>query len=88
MTESTLIMVNPSGPERWLTTPEAAARLGVKPQTLYTYVARGVIDRHRGDDGRTSRFDAADIESLARRGRPRRRGAESGIDVTVHSAIT
>ena len=81
-------MVNPSGPERWLTTPEAAARLGVKPQTLYAYVARGVIDRHRGDDGRTSRFDAADIESLARRGRPRRRGAESGIDVTVHSAIT
>ena len=43
-------MVNPSGPERWLTTPEAAARLGVKPQSLYAYVARGVIDTLK--DGR------------------------------------
>jgi citrate synthase len=55
---------------RRLTTAEAAARLGVKPATLYAYVSRGVLDRVRTPAGST--FDAADIERLAhgsRRGR-------------------
>ncbi|MEZ5259889.1 MAG: helix-turn-helix domain-containing protein [Ilumatobacteraceae bacterium] len=28
---------------QWLSTSEAARRLGVKPETLYAYVSRGVI---------------------------------------------
>src|SRR5215212_4029764 len=58
--------------ERRLTTAEAAARLGVKPATLYAYVSRGLLSRERAPDGRTSTFDPAEIDRLARPGRPRR----------------
>jgi citrate synthase len=51
-----------------LTTAEAAARLGVKPETLYAYVSRGVVERHR-DPGGVSTYAARDIERLARAGR-------------------
>src|SRR5579859_3686093 len=69
-----------------LSAAEAAARLGVKPATLYAYVSRGLLTRRAGPDGRTSRFDAAEIELLARRGRPRR--PAGAADITVESAIT
>src|SRR4051795_1544918 len=57
---------SPPGGER-LTTAEASARLGVKPETLYAYVSRGLIERHRGPDGST--FDARDVERLPSTGR-------------------
>ena len=67
----------------WIDAPQAAARLGVKTATLYAYVSRGVLRRRHSPDGRRSLFDPAEIEELARRGRPRRsKGApdiESGI---------
>jgi citrate synthase len=50
-------------PGRRLTTAEAALRLGVKPATLYAYVSRGVLARHRGAGGST--FDAVEVERLA-----------------------
>lgn len=52
-----------------LTTTEAARRLGVKPETLYAYVSRGLVTRTRGTDGRTSLFDPAEVDALV--GRPR-----------------
>lgn len=55
----------------WVGAGEAARRLGVKQATLYSYVSRGVLRRRTGADGRTSLFDAAEVDSLARRGRPR-----------------
>jgi citrate synthase len=64
---------------------EAARRLGVKPATLYAYVSRGVLRRRPGGDGRRSMFDAAEVELLARRGRPRR-AAET--ELVVESAVT
>src|SRR4029453_6055879 len=57
---------------RRLSTAEAAARLGVKPATLYAYVSRGLLGRERAPDGRTSTFDPAELDRLARPGRPRR----------------
>ena len=70
----------------YLTTAEAARRLGVKPATLYAYVSRGVLSRVRAPDGRTSLFGVEEVEQLARRGRPRR---PAGVaDITVESAIT
>ncbi|HJW59403.1 MAG TPA: helix-turn-helix domain-containing protein, partial [Actinomycetota bacterium] len=36
---------------RRLSTAEAAARLGVKPATLYAYVSRGLLGRERAADG-------------------------------------
>jgi len=46
-----------------LTAAQAAARLGIKPETLYAYVSRGLLRRHKGIDG--SRFDALEVESFA-----------------------
>jgi citrate synthase len=65
---------------------EAAERLGVKPATLYSYVSRGVLRRHRAADGRASLFDAQDVEALGRHGRPRGR-ATSG-ELVIESRIT
>jgi citrate synthase len=70
----------------FLTAAEAARRLGVKPATVYAYVSRGTLTRTRGADGRGSRFDAEEIDRLARRGRPRR--PPGTLDITVESAIT
>lgn len=53
---------------RRMTTAEAAERLGVKPETLYAYVSRGLIERHRTPGG-VSTFAARDVEKLARAGR-------------------
>ena len=33
--------------EAYLTAPEVCALLGVKPQTLYAYVSRGVLHSYR-----------------------------------------
>jgi citrate synthase len=69
-----------------LTAAEAAHRLGVKPATLYAYVSRGVLTRRKDPAGRTSRYDAQEIEDLARRGRPRR--PAHAADIVVESALT
>ncbi|WP_179660531.1 citrate/2-methylcitrate synthase [Nocardioides panzhihuensis] len=47
----------------WITTREAAQRLGVKRTTLYTYVSRGLLTRRRS--GGESLFDRAEIDVLA-----------------------
>jgi citrate synthase len=73
--------------ERRLSTAEAAARLGVKPATLYAYVSRGLLGRERSPDGRTSTFDPAEIDRLARPGHARR-GRRPSTDLVVPSALT
>ncbi|MFI6386603.1 citrate synthase [Nonomuraea sp. NPDC050540] len=65
----------------WIDAATAADRLGVKPATLYAYVSRGVLKRRH--DGRRSMFDAAEIEQLARRGRPRGQPPELVIESSV-----
>ncbi|MEI7056278.1 citrate synthase [Nocardioides sp. CCNWLW239] len=47
----------------WITTREAAQRLGVKRTTLYTYVSRSLLTRRRR--GSESLFDRAEIDALA-----------------------
>jgi citrate synthase len=73
---------------RPLTTNEAAQRLGVKVETLYAYVSRGTLSSYRAPDGRTSHFDAAEVEALARRGRPRRTSLGPTLEIRVETAIT
>ncbi len=51
-----------------LSTAQAAKRLGVKPETLYAYVSRGLIERHRHPGG-ASTYAVRDVERLARAGR-------------------
>lgn len=52
-----------------LSTREAAQRLGVKPETLYAYVSRGLLSSRRAPGGRGSTFDAGEVDALVRRGR-------------------
>ena len=72
--------------ETWITTAEAARRLGVKPATVYAYVSRGVLRRRSDSGGRRSLFDAAQVEELARGGRPRRPPAPA--ELVIESSIT
>ncbi len=67
-----------------LTVEEAAAVLGVKPATLYAYVSRGRLTRVRTPEG--SRFDAAEVERLARSSR--RALAAGGAPVGFASELT
>ncbi len=71
-----------------VTVAQAARRLGVKPPTLYAYVSRGVLRSHRAPDGRTSLFDATDIEALAQRGRPRRSSRVAALDIVIETSLT
>ncbi|WP_433226399.1 citrate/2-methylcitrate synthase [Actinomadura formosensis] len=70
----------------WIDAKTAAERLGVKPATLYAYVSRGVLRRKHAPDGRRSLFDAAQVEELARRGKPRRPPGPG--ELAIESAIT
>ena len=71
-----------------LSTSQAAQRLGVKPETIYAYVSRGLLDRSLTADGRKSTFAERDIEQLARRGRPRQASRSHSLDFTITTAIT
>jgi citrate synthase len=55
--------------DRTFTTAQAARLLGVKAETVYAYVSRGLLSRTRAADGRTSRFDAGEVRRLAARNR-------------------
>ena len=71
---------------RWITTQQAADLLGVKPETVYAYVSRGLLERHRGEDRRSSRFDRVEIERLARRNR--RGGRAGALEVVIDTELT
>lgn len=51
--------------DRWITTSEAAERLGVKRGTLYSYVSRGVLHSRRMPGQAESLFDRTQVDSLA-----------------------
>ena len=69
-----------------ITTAEAAARLGVRPETIYAYVSRGFLTSHLADDGRSSLFDAQDIATF--RGRAGRRRASQDLLTPIVSSLT
>lgn len=51
--------------DHWIPTSEAAARLGVKRGTLYSYVSRGVLTSKRMPGQEESLFDRTQVDSLA-----------------------
>nr|WP_092887145.1 citrate synthase [Actinopolymorpha cephalotaxi] len=69
-----------------MTTAQAADLLGVKAETVYAYVSRGVLTRHPGADRRSSRFDRIEVERLARRNR--RGGRAGALEVVVDTGLT
>ena len=48
-----------------LSTRQVADRLGVKPETVYAYVSRGLLRSHRAPGGRGSWFDPNEVEELS-----------------------
>ena len=71
---------------QWMTSEEASRRLGVKPETLYAYVSRGLIRSERVPGQRRSRFLAADVERHAARSRAG--GRAGGLEVVVETQLT
>ena len=52
-------------PSRYLSSTEACSELGIRPQTLYSYVSRGLIRSETGDQRRRTRqYYREDIERL------------------------
>ena len=79
----------------WIGRDDALEALGVKPQTLYAYVSRGLIaSRPDENDPRASVYSAADITGLVKRrrsGRGRQAIASAAIswgDPVMETAIT
>jgi excisionase family DNA binding protein len=50
--------------EDYMTAPEAARLLGVKPSTLYAYVSRGLIRSYRQGIKRQRLYRRADLEAM------------------------
>jgi citrate synthase len=59
-----------------LTTQEVAELLGVRLQTVYAYVSRGLLTSTRTAGGRGSTFDRGQVEALAASGGRRRPSSE------------
>ena len=70
----------------WMTSEQAAQRLGVKAETLYAYVSRGLIQSEKVPGQRRSRFLRADVERHA--SRSRRGGRSAGFEVVVETELT
>ncbi|MCM2423354.1 citrate synthase [Streptomyces sp. RKAG293] len=75
-----------SGNGQRLSTRETADRLGVKSETVYAYVSRGLLTSRRAPGGRGSTFDPDEVDALARRsGRGRPGGDGTAADRTAAS---
>ncbi len=81
--------------QEWLTAQQAMARLGLKPQTLYAYVSRGLIEARPDEaDPRRSLYRAEDVARLVLRKQRGRRSAAIAEDAIAYgepvlaSAIT
>jgi len=73
-------------PDQWMTSEAAAARLGVKRETLYAYVSRGAVRSERMPGERRSRFLRADVERLA--ARQRSGGRAGGLELIIETDLT
>jgi citrate synthase len=69
-----------------LSTEEVARRLGVKRETVYAYVSRGLLGRHPASSPHDSRFDPEEVERLA--ARARRPDRSSALEVVVETELT
>jgi citrate synthase len=70
-------------PSTYVTAREAIALLGVKLETLYAYVSRGLVRSVPGEGRRARRYARADLERLRTR-----RDARAGHGAVAASALT
>jgi citrate synthase len=71
----------------WLSSEEAARRLGVSRATLYAYVSRGLVRSSPSPgDPRGRRYAKEDVERLRRRGEERR-DPEKAVERALHFGV-
>ena len=80
-------MMTPSSPtdRDRISATDAADRLGVKRETIYAYVSRGLLTSRRALDGKTSTFDPNEVDALRTR---RRRGPAGELTIAIGTSIT
>src|SRR5579875_2169557 len=78
--------VNTGGVDELLSTAEAARRLGVRRETVYAYVSRGLLERHPASGHHHSLFSAGAVARLI--SRARRPGRSGALEVVVDTEIT
>ncbi|MEV4422922.1 citrate synthase, partial [Patulibacter sp. NPDC049589] len=69
-----------------LSVDETARRLGVKRETVYAYVSRGLLERHPASVRRGTRFHRDAVEALA--GRARRTDRSPAVEAVVDTELT
>lgn len=74
------------GDDAWMSSEAASVRLGIKAETLYAYVSRGMVQSERVPGTRRSRFLRSDIERLA--ARRRSGGRAGGLEVIIETELT
>ncbi|GAB3297472.1 helix-turn-helix domain-containing protein [Epidermidibacterium keratini] len=70
--------------DSWITTSDAARRLGLRRETLYAYVSRGILTSRRQPGQQESLFSRAEIDNLAATKRGSRR---AGPDLLRFRAV-
>lgn len=70
-----------------LSAKEAAAELGVRVDTLYAYVSRGLIHSEPGP-GRARLYSAKDVRAFRQKERRNLGGDQTNESLVIHSAIT
>ena len=69
-----------------LTVDEVAHRLGVKRETVYAYISRGLLARHPDSTRRCTRFDPEAVEALAAGARHTDRSG--ALEVVIETRLT
>ncbi|WP_029137236.1 citrate synthase [Nakamurella lactea] len=77
--------IEPTPPPDHLSTEQAARVLGVKPETIYAYVSRGVLPKVTVSGRRGSWFPADLVETLRSKGP---RNALTGMAERIHTRVT
>ena len=70
--------------DSWVSAAVASSRLGIRPQTLYAYVSRGLLNPRR--EGRRSYFSVKELEQLEPKAKRSLRPGR--VDVEIDSAVT
>jgi citrate synthase len=71
-----------------VTADQAADLLGVRLQTIYAYVSRGLLTRHRGTNGSGHRVSVFPLEEVLRLAAERTRVRTGSLEVLVETDVT